>query len=105
MLRQFDLTSIQLSVLTTYQTSIGHGIKYIPVWLTVLMVVFFKNKNDSGLEQIVVNIGEKIGPIWMINVQGATAELATASLIFVADRFDLPVSTIHVLISGIITSW
>lgn len=39
LLRQFDLTTIQLSVLTTYQTSIGHDIKYISVWLTVLMVL------------------------------------------------------------------
>jgi len=50
-------------------------------------------------------LGKKLDTTWMIDVQDATAQLVTASLIFVADRFGLPVSTIHVLISGIITSW
>lgn len=58
-----------------------------------------------GWKLIVANFRKKIGTTWMIDVQGATAEFVTASLIFVADRFGLPVSTIHVLISGIIAPW
>jgi PiT family inorganic phosphate transporter len=54
-----------------------------------------------GWKRIVVTVGEKIGKDHLTYGQGAAAELVAAGTILAADRFGLPVSTTHVLSSGI----
>jgi PiT family inorganic phosphate transporter len=49
----------------------------------------------------VVTVGEKIGKEHLTCAQGASAELVTMATIFAADKFGLPVSTTHILSSGI----
>lgn len=53
------------------------------------------------LEAHVVTVGEKIGKDHLTYAQGASAELMAMATIGVADHFGLPVSTTHVLSSGI----
>jgi inorganic phosphate transporter, PiT family len=48
-----------------------------------------------------VTIGEKIGKTHLTYAQGASAELVAMSTIAAADMFGLPVSTTHVLSSGV----
>jgi inorganic phosphate transporter, PiT family len=54
-----------------------------------------------GWKRIVVTVGEKIGKTHLTYGQGAAAELVTAGTIFAADHYGLPVSTTHVLSSGV----
>ena len=54
-----------------------------------------------GYQRIVVTIAEKIGKTHLTYAQGASAEVVAAATIMLADSFHLPVSTTHVLSSGI----
>ncbi len=54
-----------------------------------------------GWKRIVVTVGEKIGKGHLTYGQGASAELVAAATIMAADVYGLPVSTTHVLSSGI----
>ena len=54
-----------------------------------------------GYKRIVVTIAEKIGKTHLTYAQGASAEVVAAATIMLADAFHLPVSTTHVLSSGI----
>jgi PiT family inorganic phosphate transporter len=54
-----------------------------------------------GWKRIVVTVGEKIGKDHLTYAQGASAELVAMATIIAADNFGLPVSTTHVLSSGI----
>jgi len=54
-----------------------------------------------GWKRIVVTVGEKIGKEHLTYAQGACAELIAASTIILADQYHLPVSTTHVLSSGV----
>ena len=54
-----------------------------------------------GWKRIVVTVGEKIGKTHLTYAQGASAELVAAGTIGAADMFGLPVSTTHVLSSGV----
>jgi PiT family inorganic phosphate transporter len=54
-----------------------------------------------GWKRIVVTVGEKIGKEHLTYAQGASAELVAMGLITAADNYGLPVSTTHVLSSGV----
>jgi PiT family inorganic phosphate transporter len=54
-----------------------------------------------GWKRIVVTVGEKIGKTYLTYAQGAAAEITAMATIGAADYFGLPVSTTHVLSSGV----
>jgi PiT family inorganic phosphate transporter len=54
-----------------------------------------------GWKRIVITVGEKIGKTHLTYGQGAAAELVAAATIAGADMYGLPVSTTHVLSSGV----
>jgi PiT family inorganic phosphate transporter len=54
-----------------------------------------------GWKRIVVTVGEKIGKTHLTYAQGASAEITAMITIWMADNLGLPVSTTHVLSSGI----
>ena len=54
-----------------------------------------------GWKRIVITVGEKIGKSHLTYAQGASAELVAMATIGAADGFGLPVSTTHVLSSGV----
>jgi PiT family inorganic phosphate transporter len=54
-----------------------------------------------GWRRVVVTVGEKIGKEHLTYAQGASAGLVAMGTIFAADRFGLPVSTTHILSSGV----
>ena len=54
-----------------------------------------------GWKRIVVTVGEKIGKTHLTYAQGASAELVAMMTIGAADMYGLPVSTTHVLSSGV----
>lgn len=74
--------------------------QYIPLWVKIAVACALGFGTMIGWKRIVVTVGEKIGKEHLTYGQGASAELVAAA-IGLADRFGLPVSTTHVLSSGI----
>jgi PiT family inorganic phosphate transporter len=54
-----------------------------------------------GWKRIVITIGERIGKTQMNYAQGAASQLVAASTISISSMLGLPVSTTHVLSSGV----
>ena len=75
--------------------------KYIPTWIKFAVALALGLGTMIGWERIVVTVGEKIGKTHLSYAQGATAELVAAATIGAADVVGLPVSTTHVLSSGV----
>ena len=74
---------------------------YIPLWVKIAVAVALGLGTMVGWKRIVVTIGEKIGKSHLTYAQGASAELVTMTTIGMADIVGVPVSTTHILSSGI----
>jgi PiT family inorganic phosphate transporter len=75
--------------------------KFIPIWVKVAVALALGLGTMIGWKRIVVTVGEKIGKEHLTYAQGASAELVAMCTILAADNMNLPVSTTHVLSSGI----
>jgi len=75
--------------------------EYIPPWVKIAVALALGLGTMVGWRRIVVTVGEKIGQSHLTYAQGASAELVTASTIGLADMIGAPVSTTHILASGI----
>jgi inorganic phosphate transporter, PiT family len=75
--------------------------RYIPAWVKVAIALALGLGTMIGWQRIVVTVGEKIGKTHLSYAQGAAAELVAAVTIGAADAIGLPVSTTHVLSSGV----
>ncbi len=87
--------------LTGYQESLDKETKYIPNIVKTAVALALGLGTMVGWKRIVVTVGEKIGKEHLSYGQGASAEIVAAVTIEAADRFGLPVSTTHVLSSGV----
>jgi PiT family inorganic phosphate transporter len=74
---------------------------YAPKWVLLMISLSLGLGTMVGWKRIVRTVGEKIGKEHLTYAQGATAELVAASTIGLSSSFGLPVSTTHVLSSGI----
>lgn len=74
---------------------------FAPVWVIATISLSLGVGTMIGWKRIVVTIGEKIGNEHLNYAQGATAEIVAAATIGLSTGFGLPVSTTHVLSSGI----
>jgi len=74
---------------------------FIPTWVKFAVAIALGLGTTVGWKRIVVTVGEKIGKAHLTYAQGASAELVAAATIAAADVWGLPVSTTHVLSSGI----
>ncbi len=74
---------------------------YAPLWVILMIAVSLGLGTMIGWRRIVVTVGEKIGKQHLTYAQGASAELTAAVMIGLASWMKLPVSTTHVLSSGI----
>jgi PiT family inorganic phosphate transporter len=88
-------------VIDGYHKQIDNATKFIPTWVKVAVAVALGMGTMIGWKRIVVTVGEKIGKSHLTYGQGAAAELIAASVIGAADGLGLPVSTTHVLSSGV----
>jgi PiT family inorganic phosphate transporter len=75
--------------------------KFIPIWVKVAVALALGLGTMIGWKRIVVTVGEKIGKTHLTYGQGAAAELVAMATILAADQYGLPVSTTHVLSSGV----
>jgi inorganic phosphate transporter, PiT family len=95
------LAPADTAVLKNYKSHLDQATKFIPSWVKVAVALALGLGTMVGWKRIVVTVGEKIGKAHLTYGQGAAAELVTAATILAADRFGLPVSTTHVLSSGV----
>jgi PiT family inorganic phosphate transporter len=91
----------QKGALKTYRGKLDEATKFIPLWVKVVVAVALGLGTMVGWKRIVVTVGEKIGKTHLTYGQGASAELVAAATIGLADLYGLPVSTTHVLSSGV----
>jgi PiT family inorganic phosphate transporter len=100
-LKSPGLSQQDVSALTAYRGAVDAATKFIPVWVKVAVAIALGLGTMIGWKRIVVTVGEKIGKSHLTYGQGAAAELIAAATIGAADSFGLPVSTTHVLSSGV----
>ncbi len=87
--------------LVALKKQIDLSTKFIPLWVKVAVAIALGLGTMVGWKRIVVTIGEKIGKTHLTYAQGASAEVVAMLTIGAADMFGLPVSTTHVLSSGV----
>src|SRR5580692_9326729 len=89
------------AVVKNYKGHIDAATKFIPSWVKVAVALALGLGTMIGWKRIVVTVGEKIGKDHLTYAQGAAAEITAMATIGAADWFGLPVSTTHVLSSGV----
>ena len=89
------------AVVNNYKSHIDAATKFIPNWVKVAVALALGLGTMIGWKRIVVTVGEKIGKNHLTYGQGAAAEITAMFTIGAADWFGLPVSTTHVLSSGV----
>jgi len=99
--KESDLSKEDVAILNTYKGTLDAATKFIPNWVKIAVALALGLGTMIGWKRIVVTVGEKIGKTHLTYAQGASAELVAAATIFAADNFGLPVSTTHVLSSGV----
>jgi PiT family inorganic phosphate transporter len=90
-----------VDVLKNYRKHIDKSTKFIPSWVKVAVAIALGLGTMIGWKRIVVTVGERIGKDHLTYAQGAAAEITAMATIGAADAFGLPVSTTHVLSSGV----
>lgn len=95
------ITGATASSIKAELKEISHNYEYRITWVVLLISLCLGIGTMVGWKRIVVTIGEKIGKTHLTYAQGASAELCAAATIGVSSYYGLPVSTTHVLSSGI----
>ena len=89
------------AALANYKSKVDQATKFIPDWVKVAVALALGLGTMVGWKRIVVTVGERIGKQHLAYAQGASAELVAMATIFAANTWGLPVSTTHVLSSGV----
>ncbi|MES2247080.1 MAG: inorganic phosphate transporter [Pseudomonadota bacterium] len=85
----------------TFRQELDSATRFIPLWVKIAVAIALGLGTMIGWKRIVVTVGEKIGKTHLSYAQGASAELVAMCTIGAADMYGLPVSTTHVLSSGV----
>ena len=96
-----ELSKDEVGTLNAYKQSLDAATKFIPTWVKVAVAIALGLGTMIGWKRIVITVGEKIGKTHLTYGQGAAAELVAVGTIAAADMYGLPVSTTHVLSSGV----
>jgi PiT family inorganic phosphate transporter len=96
-----DLRPDEEAALRNYHGQLDRATKFIPTWVKVAVALALGLGTMVGWKRIVVTVGERIGDRHLTYAQGACSEMVAMGTILAADRFGLPVSTTHVLTSGV----
>jgi len=96
-----QLATADVAILKNYKSHVDRATRFIPLWVKVAVAIALGLGTMVGWKRIVVTVGEKIGKNHLTYAQGAAAEMTAMATIGAADAFGLPVSTTHVLSSGV----
>jgi PiT family inorganic phosphate transporter len=99
--KEAELSPEDVTALNNYKKALDAATKFIPTWVKVAVAIALGLGTMVGWKRIVITVGEKIGKEHLTYGQGASAELVAMGLIGAADSYGLPVSTTHVLSSGV----
>ncbi|MEJ7557450.1 MAG: inorganic phosphate transporter [Pedobacter sp.] len=99
--KALKLTRADRKTLSDSGSELSKVIEFAPIWVIALISISLGLGTMIGWKRIAVTIGEKIGNEHLNYAQGATSEIVAASTIGLSTAFGLPVSTTHVLSSGI----
>ena len=99
--KENELSPAEVGTLNAYKKGLDEATRFIPTWVKVAVAIALGLGTMVGWKRIVITVGEKIGKTHLTYAQGASAELVAAGTIGAADMFGLPVSTTHVLSSGV----
>jgi PiT family inorganic phosphate transporter len=98
---ELRLSDSDKQILADNLKTIRKSTDYAPPWVIVLIAMSLGLGTMIGWKRIVKTIGEKIGKQHLTYAQGGSAELVATITIGLASKFGWPVSTTHVLSSGI----
>lgn len=88
-------------IVRNYKNKLSPAIRFIPDWVKFAVAIALGLGTMIGWKRIVVTVGEKIGKEHLTYAQGASAETVAMVTIGAADYYGLPVSTTHILSSGV----
>ncbi len=91
----------EAKALGALQKSMEAGTRYIPTWVKIAVALALGLGTMVGWKRIVVTVGERIGKTHLTYGQGAAAEIIAAVTIMAAEQWGMPVSTTHILSSGV----
>ena len=94
-------TVTETKALKSYQEKLDKATKFIPDWVKVAVALALGLGTMVGWKRVVVTVGEKIGKEHLTYAQGASAGMVAMGTIFAANLWSLPVSTTHILSSGV----
>ena len=86
---------------SAFNKEVGALVTFAPWWVRILSALALALGTMIGYKRIVQTLGEKLGSQHLVPAQGAAAELVAAGLIAGAGVTGFPVSTTHVVTSGI----
>jgi PiT family inorganic phosphate transporter len=95
------LSAADTAAISNYKGFLDKSTRFIPTWVKVAVALALGLGTMIGWKRIVVTVGEKIGKTHLTYAQGASAEIMAMITIGLADGLGLPVSTTHVLSSGV----
>jgi len=99
--KSLTISKSDQTILSSYRAELDKATRFIPSWVKVAVAIALGLGTMIGWKRIVVTVGERIGKTHLTYAQGASAELVAMVTIGAADAFGLPVSTTHVLSSGV----
>jgi PiT family inorganic phosphate transporter len=99
--KEAELKPDEVATLNAYKKQLDLSTKFIPNWVKICVAIALGLGTMIGWKRIVVTVGEKIGKTHLTYGQGAAAEIVAMATIGAADGLGLPVSTTHVLSSGV----
>jgi PiT family inorganic phosphate transporter len=94
-------TPAESAALKNYKSKLDNSTRYIPGWVKVAVALALGLGTMVGWKRVVVTVGEKIGKEHLTYAQGAVAGVVAMACIYGADTYGLPVSTTHILSSGV----
>jgi PiT family inorganic phosphate transporter len=98
---QPEFSAVEQNDLKSYKGVLDNATKFIPSWVKVAVALALGIGTMVGWKRIVVTVGERIGKTHLTYGQGASAEIVAMGTIMAADAWGLPVSTTHILSSGV----
>ncbi|MCB8874412.1 inorganic phosphate transporter [Acidisoma silvae] len=96
-----SVSADEAKTLKSYKTELERGTRFIPTWVKVSVAVALGLGTMVGWKRIVQTVGERIGKTHLTYAQGAASEIVAAATISMAEVWGLPVSTTHILSSGV----
>ena len=96
-----SLSEADEATLSSQRSDLRQITEYAPTWVMMAIALALGVGTTVGWRRIVITVGEKIGKTHLTYAQGACAEVVAMSTIWLSSNLGLPVSTTHVLSSGI----